>query len=141
MVKREEDKDLEMVVAWCRNRGLTCWHTENERKRNAVQQRIAKAKGLLAGVADLIVIVPGEVVSRPDTAVCYWLEENVPGVLFNPDETVATPGRVIAIELKREGERPSLAQRDWLLRVEGCGWETFVGTGREAISWLQHAIC
>lgn len=34
-------------------RGLS-WHVENERKRNKVQQGIAKAKGIIPGVPDYV---------------------------------------------------------------------------------------
>ena len=59
-VALQEDQGLAAVVAWCRDRGILCWHTENERKRTPAQAAQAKRKGLLSGVADLIVVVPGK---------------------------------------------------------------------------------
>lgn len=45
-----------------------------------------------------------------------------------PDLILCRPPRLLAIELKRDGKRPSQAQAVWLEDLGACGVETFVWT-------------
>lgn len=118
-----EDKNLAYVIAWCRNRGLYAWHTENERKRNKAQAAVAKKKGLLAGVADVLIMVPRQPIDGYDGPI-------------DPNEF----GLVLAVELKMPGEKPRPEQRLFLDLMDASGDGVFVGDGEDAVRWIWRRL-
>lgn len=92
--KTTEAREQRAVVAWLRNRDIWFTHPANE-NADARQRSINSAMGVENGVPDLLIF--SEVPGRPE----------IPGV---------------AIEMKKQGEKPDPDQRKWLERLQSRGW-------------------
>ena len=57
--QHEESRFQQQVVAMLRAHGVFCFSVPNGAKRKETAARIAKAEGLLSGVADLIILLSG----------------------------------------------------------------------------------
>lgn len=109
MVPSEASEQM-ALVRWLRRRKLVFCHVPNGGLRRKSEARKLKAMGTQAGVPDILVFSPPPV-------------GNFVGA---------------AIELKRiGGGRVTAHQKEWMERLEACGWATFVASGHtEAEDWL-----
>jgi len=107
---RDEARLQQVIVAWCRNRGLRPIHVANEHVRNAREAACAIREGMEPGVSDLLIF------------------ERCPG---------APAARGIALELKTPRGRVSQAQAAWQDRMRRQGWVcAVIRSKQEAVDLL-----
>ena len=107
MARPSELSDQIFVVKELRKAGIAFAAVPNGGRRDRREAARLKASGVRPGVPDILIF------------------DNPPK---RPESHSA------ALEMKREGSTPSAVsapQREWLQRLEGCGWATVVGNGAQ----------
>lgn len=102
---KPEDEIQVRVIAELRLRGILCVHAANERRCSAREGARLKAKGVHAGVSDVLI--------------------------FDPPPCDPTR-RGAALELKVRPRKPSLAQAQFLVDLQNRGWLVAWAQGLDA---------
>jgi hypothetical protein len=89
---------------------------------------VVSEASLLAGVLEL---------ARRLGWLAYHTHDSRRSAAGFPDLVLCRPPRVVFAELKREGERPRLEQREWLEALAQAGAETYLWTPAE---WADGAV-
>ena len=120
----KEDAELITAINWIRRTypdtlGAVTIHVENEGKRTMAQAQMAKAKGLLAGAVDILILCSPPMaleMKRKDHTQSSWQKGQQEFMLAAQKQ-----GAFVGLCLGAEGVKEAV--KEYLTKIKGFSWE------------------